>query len=168
MVEQAKQHYFQAHWHHALSSTSFVVEMEKKALINDVSLVLQRSFTLKEDTAYRHSKALDAHIHYTLLQVLKGILTFWAQFRSAQRSSNSTSEQNPCLNLALCGFFLCVVVVVFFKVMSCRKSKSAHENERSQWFIKEQTLLLATAITTSLHSSIIKSHEMLLFHSKLL
>lgn len=50
--------------------------MEKKALINDVSLFLQWKFALKKDTAYRHSKALDTHIHYTVLQVLKGILDF--------------------------------------------------------------------------------------------
>lgn len=61
--------------------------------------------TLKEDTAYRHSKALGTHIHYTVLQVLKEILTSWAHFRSGKSSSNSTSEQNPCFNSDLCGFF---------------------------------------------------------------
>lgn len=35
-------------------------------------------------------------------------------------------------------------------------------------FIQEQTLLLAIVTTVSLHSSIIKSHKMLLLHSKLL
>lgn len=105
MVEQAKQHYFQAHWHHALSSTSFVVEMEKKALINDVSYVLQWRFTLKEDTAHCHSKALHTNTHYTVLHVLKGILTSWAQFIFGERSSNSTSKENPSFNLALYRFF---------------------------------------------------------------
>lgn len=141
--------------------------MEKKALINDVSLVLQWRFTQKEDTAYGHCKALDTHIYYTVLQVLKGILTSWAQYRSGESSSNSTSEQNPCFRLALCGF--CVVLLFYFKVVNCRKSKYLLMKMKDpNGFIQEQALLLAIAIPTSLHSSIAKSHKTLLFHSKLL
>lgn len=70
-----------------------------------LSLVLQWRFTLKEDTAHCHSKALNTNIHYTVLDVLKGILTSWAQFIFCESSSNSTSKENPCFNLALHRFF---------------------------------------------------------------